>query len=121
MRRWRRAAGWPHVALVASCLAASACNDPSPPYAVGEEDIDILAEAFLIEAVAQDFSGATRDSLTAVHYGQLYDRFGIDEAQLDALRRDLSGDPRKWQAATDSVEARLKRGRDDLDALARPR
>ena len=80
-------------------IAALACNDPNPQSPLHEEDIQILTEVMMIEAVLHDFSGAKKDSLVGENYGVLYDRYGISESELQALRTRFSNEPTLWSQA----------------------
>ena len=106
--------------MAACILAFLSCNEPNPQSPLYEEDIQILTEVMLLEAVLQDFTGSNNDSLVEENYDVLYDRLGISEDELQALRKRFSNDPTLWRRATDSVEARLKAGRADFETLLNP-
>lgn len=108
-----------HRAVVACALVilAVACNDPNPQRPLYEEDIRVLTDVMLIEGVLQDFIGEEKDSLVGLNYDVLYDRHGITESDLQALRQRFSNDPTLWSRVADSVEVRLKAGRADFETL----
>lgn len=101
--------------VLTACVLA--CGSPEPPPVPDERDLAVFAEVLLVEAILQDFTGPTKDSLAERYYGQLYDRFGTSAAGLDELRRRFSADPELWTALSDSVEARLDRVEADPSAL----
>lgn len=96
---------------------ASGCggNEEVPPPT--EEELSIFTEVFLIESALQDFTGPTKDTLTERYYGQLYDRYGVDAGELDAIRRRYNATPERWSALGDSIEARLDRAQADPTTL----
>lgn len=110
----------PRRALSLACLLLAACNEAEPDVRLYAGDVDVLTEVLLLEATLQDYAGAQRDSLTALYYDQLYDRFGLDEPALDAMRVRLSEYPQLWQRAVDSVSVRLDSGRARMDYLVGP-
>jgi len=103
--------------VVLITISINACGDSSSPTSLEERDGRIFVDAMLVEAVLQDFTGAKKDSLAEVNYGVLYERHGIDETDLEDLRKRFSNDPTQWSRAADSVESRLKRGRADFESL----
>ena len=111
---------WGAAWAIASSLAAGACGGGESAGAPTERELGIFTETILIEAVLQDFSGPTKDTLAARYYDQLYDRYGISDADLDALRRRYNDDVALWQAMTDTVEARLERSQADPAKLLNP-
>lgn len=105
---------------ICALSAVLACNDPNPQLPLLEEEIRILTDVMLVEGVIQDFAGAKKDSIAMVNYDVLYDRHGISEVDLQQLRRKYSEDPTLWNRASDSIIARLKRGRTDFETLLNP-
>ncbi len=96
-----------------------ACGGSGTPAAPTAEELAVFTQVMLVEAALQDFSGPTRDSLSSVYYAQVYDSFGIDAAWLDAMRDRFDADVQLWEVATDTVDARLSRHKDELSPLLR--
>ena len=120
--RWRKCTRWvlgAGLALV-SGLALGACGTDEPAAVPTEEELAIWTEAVLIESALQDFTAVTKDSLATRYYGLLYDRFGIDAADLRELRERYNWDVRLYQVMSDSVEARLQRSAEDPSRLLHP-
>ena len=104
-------------AVLALALFAHACGEAESSGAPTERELGIITETVLIEAILQDFSGPTKDTLAVRYYDQLYDRYGISAADLDDLRERYGRDVQLWHVMTDSVEARLQRSQADPSAL----
>ena len=98
-------------------LLLGACGGGEVAPAPTEEELAIFTEIVLIEAVLQDYTGLTKDTLSERYYTRLYDRYGLDAQQLDGLRDRYNQDPRLWIGMADSVEARLNRAQADPSAL----
>ncbi len=96
---------------------STACGDSSPAVTVEDEEIKVLTDAMLLEAMLQDFTGQRKDSLAFVNYELLYKRHGINEEDLEEMRNRFSQTPELWSIAADSVESRLKLGRSNFDTL----
>ena len=93
------------------------CGGREDATAPTEEEIEVLAEAMLLEGALQDFTGTLRDSLAVRYYDELYDRYGIDEAYLDDLRDRQADRFGSWTPLMDSVISRLERRRGKPDSL----
>ncbi len=100
-------------------VATLACGEATPAdeVEITNEELDVLTQVFLIEGALQDFTGIQRDTLAERYYIELYDKYGYDQQQLDAMRQRFSDNPVLWQAATDSVVARLEQARQDISRV----
>ena len=105
---------------LALLLGVISCGPRESTAVPTETEVAVFTELVLIEAALQDFTGPTKDSLAERYYAQLYDRYGMTAADLDALRSRYNADVGLYLVMTDSVEARLQREQADPSQLLRP-
>lgn len=90
--------------------ALSSCGPRSAPLPLDEDKlVKVLIDVHVAEAALQSLRGQTKDSISNIYYGQIFQIHDMSQADFEAAMLILRDDPWRMEALYAKIMAEMER------------